>query len=80
MMSNLEEMFCKVDWALFAKQKGALVKLLLTDEPPDTALLEGLLSFIDAVQDAAEKDHFPMASSLVLTNHSLTEGLPKCEN
>jgi hypothetical protein len=52
---NITEVFAKTDWPLLAKQKEALV---WTEMNPE--LLDGLLAWIDAVQDAAEAEGFPV--------------------
>lgn len=45
----------RTNWSLFRQQKGTLVSLLNSDTltPQQTAHLDGLLNWIDAVQDAA---------------------------
>jgi len=63
MMTNLEEAFTNVDWALLAQQKLTLLRTinLVALNGTDTAgNLTGILHLIDAIQDAAEKDHFPV--------------------
>ncbi len=64
-MTNLNRALARIDWPLLAEQKRSLIRLVLF---PDTdanlgdipAHLEGLLAFIDALQDAAEADGFPV--------------------
>jgi hypothetical protein len=46
------------DWALLAKQKAELIIVLSASV--DSELLDGLLHFLDAIQDAAEKDGYPV--------------------
>lgn len=58
-MSNLDELIARVDWPLLAQQKRALVKVLLAATPPDP-LLDGLLTLLDLMQDAAESDGLPV--------------------
>jgi hypothetical protein len=53
----------KTDWKLLSQQKLTLVTLLsmpnrLIDSEKEP--LEGLLNWIDSVQDAAEEDGFPV--------------------
>jgi hypothetical protein len=54
-MDNLRNAMKATDWALLSAQKQALVMSDLPDGP-----LDGLLNWIDALQDAAEKDGFPV--------------------
>jgi hypothetical protein len=59
------QVFGKTDWKLLSEQKASLLRLVFY---PDTDAnlgdipthLQGLLSWIDAVQDAAEEDGFPV--------------------
>jgi hypothetical protein len=46
----------KTDWKLLAEQKAALVEGAMHRAD----LLEGLLAFIDAIQDAAEAEGYPV--------------------
>jgi hypothetical protein len=62
-MTNLEGAFHKVDWALLAQQKLTLLRTinLVALNGSDMANnLTGILNLLDAVQDAAEKDGFPV--------------------
>jgi hypothetical protein len=49
-----------VDWDLLQIQKEHLVAVIYDEEIPDTNLLEGLLEFIDAVQDDADDEGLPV--------------------
>lgn len=52
---NVWEQFSKrVDWILLQEQKDALVALLMEGKQPTADDLEGLLGFLDYVQDCAE--------------------------
>jgi hypothetical protein len=62
-MTNLEAVFHKVDWTLLAQQKLTLLRAmnLLALSGNDIANnLSGILHFLDAVQDAAKADNFPV--------------------
>lgn len=62
-MTNLEEAFHKVDWTLLVQQKQTLLSTinLVALNGTDTANnLTGILHLIDAIQDAAQKDGFPV--------------------
>jgi hypothetical protein len=62
-MTNLEAVFHKVDWTLLAQQKLTLLRAmnLLALSGNDIANnLSGVLHFLDAVQDAAKADNFPV--------------------
>ena len=49
------------DWALLAQQKEALVGLSWAAEHGEIKeVLEGVIHFIDAVQDAAHEDGYPV--------------------
>ncbi len=72
----ITEALKKTDWALLAKQKLALLHAIGDRDPSrgslmtlpaeirektrETWLLEGLLSFLDAVQDAAHEEGYPV--------------------
>lgn len=43
------------DWRVLFKQKQALVRYLNSGQPIDADLAEGLISFLDAVQDEAQE-------------------------
>ena len=61
-MTNLKAVMEKTDWPLLAKQKQqVLIERILPDlgESEDEAM-DGLLNWIDAIQDAAELDGFPV--------------------
>lgn len=49
-----------VDWLLLAKQKHALVKIVWDDRDHP---LWGLVNFIDAIQDSADSQDFPVVWS-----------------
>ena len=62
-MTNLEAAFHKVDWQLLAQQKLSLLRamnLLALSGSETTNNLSGILHFLDAIQDAAKKDDFPV--------------------
>lgn len=54
------------DWALLAEQKARLVQLVMNNaadgcgDPADNEALDGLLHWLDAVQDGAEADGYPV--------------------
>lgn len=53
----------QTDWKLLKEQKQCLVQLLVEPNrlfPNEQTALQGLLNWIDAVQDAAEIDGFPV--------------------
>lgn len=54
-MKNVRQALERVDWNVLLDQKMVLLKAC--DRYPD---LEGLLNFVDAIQDAAERDGFPV--------------------
>ena len=51
---NIHQVLAKTDWKLLAKQKAELISAA------DNLLLEGLLNFLDAIQDAAEEEGYPV--------------------
>ena len=53
-MKNLEAAFTNVDWVLLVQQKQTLVSTI------NLVALNGILHLIDAIQDAAQKDGFPV--------------------
>ena len=60
-MKNLEQAFRNVDWALLAEQKRTLLGVLVAFTNTETANnLSGILHFLNALQDAAKKDKFPV--------------------
>ena len=62
-MTNLEGAFHKVDWALLARQKLTLIRtinLVALNGTDMAGNLTGILNLIDAIQDAAQKDSFPV--------------------
>lgn len=62
-MTNLEGAFHKVDWALLASQKLTLIRtinLVALNGTDMAGNLTGILNLIDAIQDAAQKDDFPV--------------------
>lgn len=62
-MTNLEEAFRNVDWALLVQQKQTLlsaINLVALNGTDISNNLTGILHFIDAIQDAAQKDGFPV--------------------
>lgn len=52
----------RTNWKMLAKQKLSLVELLFGERlaPPEQEHLQGILHWIDALQDAAEIDGFPV--------------------
>jgi hypothetical protein len=56
-MVNTMDAFNRTDWAELSKQKLALLAVC-GDQPGHP--LTGLLHFLDAIQDAAELDGFPV--------------------
>jgi hypothetical protein len=52
----------RTNWNLLALQKAALLRAIDRAYPSanDCRLLEGLLNFVEALQDAAETDGFPV--------------------
>lgn len=64
-MTYLKDALDSTDWPLFAAQKLALIEAItIVDEHTPNQyhkeLLEGLLHWIDAMQDAADRDGFPV--------------------
>jgi hypothetical protein len=59
-MSHVTRTLSNVDWPLLARQKAALVDLLLAGKPLDVDLFTGLLNFLDSIQDAAAADGLPV--------------------
>lgn len=61
-MTALDRTLEQTDWPLLSRQKLTLLKLMSTEDATAWAdeHLQGLLNWIDAVQDAAEKDGFPV--------------------
>lgn len=57
-MTNLRDVFERVNWKLLAAQKRTLIESL--DSQGNSENLEGVLNLLDAIQDAAEKDGFPV--------------------
>ena len=56
---TLPELFAATDWVLLRSQKAELLKAV---EVPslDHKLLDGMVSFLDAVQDAADLEGYPV--------------------
>lgn len=57
---KIADIMARTNWALLAQQKLALLAVLREDRE-DAALeerLEGILNWIDAIQDAAEADGY----------------------
>jgi hypothetical protein len=52
---TIHEVMARTDWALLAKQKQALIAAV-----GRSRRLDGLLNWIDAIQDAAEQEHYPV--------------------
>lgn len=52
---TINEVLKQTDWTLLAEQKLALLRAI--EQEPN---LEGLLNWIDALQDAAESEGFPV--------------------
>lgn len=62
-MKNLEAAFTNVDWVLLVQQKQTLlntINLVVLNGTDIANNLTGILHFIDAIQDAAQKDGFPV--------------------
>lgn len=59
---NTIKVFTDTNWRLLAEQKASLVKLIASEDATAWAdeHLQGILHWIDALQDAAEKDGFPV--------------------
>lgn len=66
-----QELFSKTDWVLLRQQKETLVKLQMSmkeeGEYCDSEMIEGLLSFIDHIQDHAV-DTLGIPESVVFNN------------
>lgn len=66
MSENIEDVLNKTDWTLLSQQKQALLNAIkIIDESPtrDDAMLEGLegiLAWVDALQDAAFGEGHPV--------------------
>jgi len=64
-MKHMRDVLMKVSWPLLAEQKLALIELNCSSisfwEPE---IIDGLINFIDSIQDAAEKDGFPVIWSV----------------
>lgn len=52
---DIHEVFDKTNWPQLRRQKTALVSVIGKAGKEDEALLDGLLCFLDAVQDAASE-------------------------
>jgi hypothetical protein len=57
-MDNLQIVFDRTDWAELAKQKQALVYAVHLGDQVDGKTLKGLLTWLDALLDAAHMDGF----------------------
>jgi hypothetical protein len=58
-MSAIEKTFARTNWELLAEQKVALLAAIaVAHDAQQTLHLTGLLNWIDAVQDSAEKDGY----------------------
>lgn len=57
-MRNLNRVMDRTDWPLLAEQKQALNEVCKSGPHADT--LGGLLNWVDAIQDAAQIDGFPV--------------------
>lgn len=55
---TITEVLQKTDWPLLAEQKKALVALALNE--PAESPIDGLLCWIDELQDAAEEEGYPV--------------------
>lgn len=55
---TLQQAMARTDWPLLAQQKLALVEAIGCFYSEDREGLEGLLNWIDAVQDAAEQEGY----------------------
>lgn len=51
---SVNEVLSRTDWELLAVQKQSLLAL------PETELITGLINWLDALQDAAEAEGFPV--------------------
>jgi hypothetical protein len=56
-MNNLRTVFENIDWQLLSEQKLGLLKLVWKKDNP---AIDGIIAFLDGVQDAAELDGFPV--------------------
>jgi hypothetical protein len=56
-MQHIQDVLGRTDWALLAEQKLALCKAVCTD---NETLLDGLLNWLDALQDAAAQEGMPV--------------------
>ncbi len=54
-MSHVDEAMRRIDWALLSQQK-----LTLISQCKREPMFDGLVHFLDAIQDAAEKDGLPV--------------------
>lgn len=59
---TINDVLAHTDWELLAQQKATLVQCLNAREwsQETTAHLDGILNWIDALQDAAENDGYPV--------------------
>lgn len=57
---TIDEVFRNTDWAELRKQKRNLSEIQASLTVPQNELIEGLLSFLDRVQDAAVFAGFPV--------------------
>lgn len=66
MESNVDVAIRRTNWKLLAKQKQALIHVLHVAEQDNFTTIEednaltGILNWIDEIQDAAEKDGYPV--------------------
>jgi hypothetical protein len=59
-MKHLMDVLNRTDWAMLAQQKVALVTAVQEELLKPTEYGDGLLNWIDAIQDAAEKEGYPV--------------------
>lgn len=55
---TVDDVMIHTDWALLAQQKLALLSMHVTRD--QGRAIDGLLNWIDAIQDAAENDGYPV--------------------
>ena len=59
-MNKIRDALNRTDWHLLAEQKLALLHAIDNQSGYLSEQLTGLLNFVDAIQDAAEADGFPV--------------------
>jgi hypothetical protein len=65
-MTTIEETLQNIDWELYLKQKEALFRVIreFKDGSKTAELLDGILNFMDAIQDAAEHEGYTKYPSI----------------